>query len=181
MITSFVVAIVVLGYAGRLLHGIGLVSRPDAFVPAVISAGGPNADAWVMIITVGITTVVWLGVTFLTAPEPAPVLEAFYARVRPGGPGWARISNGMGLGRESIPGGSGAWVNWAAGIVAVYGTLFGTGKIIFGYMEQGLGLLALALVAFIWIARSFRSETSDAPGALSMDAAASPIAAASDD
>ncbi|HKB53500.1 MAG TPA: sodium:solute symporter family protein, partial [Ramlibacter sp.] len=127
MITSFVVAIVVLGYAGRMLHAIGLVSRPDAFVPAVVARGGPNADAWGMIITVGITTVVWLSVTFLTAPEPTAVLEAFYMRVRPGGPGWARISRGLGLGRESIPGGAGAWGNWLAGIIAVYGTLFGTG------------------------------------------------------
>jgi Na+/proline symporter len=181
MITSFVVAIVVLGYAGRLLHAMGMVSRPDAFVPAVISAGGPNADAWVMVITVGITTVVWLSVTFLTAPEPKEVLESFYTRVRPGGPGWARISQGMGLGRESIPGGSGAWANWVAGIVAVYGTLFGTGKIIFGYMAQGLGLLAIALVAFLWIARSFRSEGTDAPSPVPVGATVAQAAAGSDD
>jgi len=48
---------------------------------------------------------------------------------------------------ESIPGGAGAWGNWLAGIVAVYGTLFGTGKIIFGYPGQGVVLLAIALSA----------------------------------
>jgi len=180
MITSFVVAIIVLGYAGRLLHAIGLVSRPDAFVPAVVSQGGPNADAWVMIITVAITTVVWISVTFLTAPEPQAVLEAFYMRVRPGGPGWARISGALGLGRESIPGGAGAWGNWLAGIVAVYGTLFGTGKIIFGYPGEGILLLAIALAAFLWIARSFRSEGADTPKPVSVGAA-SPVAAGSDD
>ena len=180
MITSFVVAIIVLGYAGRLLHAIGLVSRPDAFVPAVVAQGGPNADAWVMMITVAITTVVWISVTFLTAPEPQAVLEAFYMRVRPGGPGWSRISGALGLGRESIPGGAGAWGNWVAGIVAVYGTLFGTGKIIFGYPEQGVMLLVIALAAFIWIARSFRSEGADTPKPVSVGAA-SPVAAGSDD
>ncbi|MBX6332589.1 MAG: hypothetical protein IRY91_12145, partial [Gemmatimonadaceae bacterium] len=57
-----------------------------------------------------------------------------------------------------IPGGAGAWLNWIAGIVAVYGALFGVGKIIFGYLGNGLALLAVALVAFLWIARSFREE-----------------------
>lgn len=180
MITSFVVATIVLGYAGQMLHALGLVSRPDAFVPAVVAEGGPNADAWVMIITVAITTVVWVSVTFLTAPEPQAVLEAFYLRVRPGGPGWVRISGALGLGRESIPGGSGAWANWLAGIVAVYGTLFGTGKIIFGYPGQGVLLLAIALAAFLWIARSFRSESADTPKPVPVGAV-SPVAAGSDD
>ncbi|HEU4641762.1 MAG TPA: sodium:solute symporter family protein [Gemmatimonadaceae bacterium] len=157
MIASFVTSLVVLGYLGRLLHALGLAPA-DAFVPAVVRNGGLNADAWVMVITVAVTTVVWLAVTFLTLPEPDEVLEAFYRRVRPGGPGWARVSKRMGLGREQIPGGAGAWANWVAGIVAVYGTLFGTGKIIFGYVTSGIVLLVVALLAFIWIARSFREE-----------------------
>ena len=37
-----------------------------------------------------------------------------------------------GFGREGIPGGALAWTNWIAGIVAVYSTLFGIGKLIFG-------------------------------------------------
>src|SRR5262245_45456496 len=74
-------------------------------VQARFPAGDPNADAWIMIIVVAITTVVWLTVTFMTKPEPAPVLEAFYRRVRPGGPGWAAISTRLGYGREGIPGG----------------------------------------------------------------------------
>ena len=67
--------------------------------------------------------------------------------------------SGSGFGRESTPGGALAWTNWIAGIVAVYSTLFGIGKIIFGEMGTGLVLLAIAVVAFAWIARSFRNET----------------------
>ena len=48
----------------------------------------PRDFAWLMLITVGITTVVWLGVTFLTAPEDAQTLVAFYRRTRPGAAGW---------------------------------------------------------------------------------------------
>jgi len=122
------------------------------------AVGDLRADAWVMLVTVAVSTVVWLGVTFATKPEPDRVLEAFYRRVRPGGPGWAVVSERAGFGRESIPGGALAWTNWIAGIVAVYSTLFGIGKIVLGSLLQGLVMLAIAVVAFSWIARSFREE-----------------------
>ena len=38
----------------------------------------PVDFAWIMIITVAITTVVWLAATFLTKPEPEDTLVAFY-------------------------------------------------------------------------------------------------------
>ncbi|MDQ4081237.1 MAG: Na+:solute symporter [Gemmatimonadota bacterium] len=138
MITSFIVSVT----AMQLV--------PQRF------AGTPNADAWVMLVTVAVSTIVWLSVTFLTSPEPDGVLDAFYRRVRPGGPGWVAVSKRLGFGRESIPGGGLAWANWIAGILAVYGTLFGIGKIVFGEWGPGLLLLLVAGAAFAWIARSFR-------------------------
>jgi SSS family solute:Na+ symporter len=78
--------------------------------------------------------------------------------VRPGGPGWLRISNKLGYGREEIPGGRLAWANWLAGVIAVYATLFGIGKIIFGEWVAGAVLVAVAAVAFAWIARSFTGD-----------------------
>ena len=116
--------------------------------------GDLRADAWVMLTTVVVSTVIWLAVTFLTPPEPAATLEAFYLRVRPGGPGWARVSRGLGLGREPIPGGALAWTHWIAGIVAVYGSLFGIGKLVFGEIATGAVLLAVSALAFLWIARA---------------------------
>jgi Na+/proline symporter len=127
-------------------------------VPGRFAAGDPNADAWIMISTVAVTTVTWIATTFLTKPEPDATLDAFYRRVRPGGPGWRQVSQRLGYGRESIPGGALAWTNWIAGIVAVYSTLFGLGKLVFGQIATGLILLSVAVVAFAWIARSFRSD-----------------------
>jgi Na+/proline symporter len=127
-------------------------------IPPRFPAGDPNATAWVMISTVAVTTVAWVGTTFLTSPEPVATLDAFYRRVRPGGPGWRTVSERLGYGRESIPGGALAWTNWIAGIVAVYATLFGLGKLVFGQMGAGIALLAVAAAAFAWIARSFRSD-----------------------
>jgi len=116
-----------------------------------------------MLVTVLCSTVVWVAVTFATAPEPDRVLEAFYRRVRPGGAGWARISTKLGYGREPIPGGALAWTNWVAGIVAVYATLFGIGKIVFGFTGVGIAMLVVAALAFYWISRSFTNESALSP------------------
>jgi len=141
MIASFVVSLIaIVTVKGRF---------PD---------GDLRGDAWVMLITVAVSTIVWLAVTFLTAPEPDSTLNAFYERVRPGGPGWRRVSERLGYGRESIPGGALAWTNWLAGIIAVYASLFGVGKLIFGQTLAGVIMLVVAVLAFLWIARAFREE-----------------------
>jgi Na+/proline symporter len=134
-----------------------------AYIAPRFAPADPNATATVMLVTVAASTAVWLGVTLLTRPEPDATLDAFYMRVRPGGPGWARVSRRLGLGREPIPGGALAWTNWVAGVIAVYATLFGIGKIVFGFTAEGLVMLAVAAAAFAWIARSFRSEADARP------------------
>jgi hypothetical protein len=45
-----------------------------------------------------------------------------------------------------------------AGVVAVYASLFGIGKVVFGELGSGFLMLGIAAVAFAWIARSFRNE-----------------------
>jgi hypothetical protein len=118
-----------------------------------------------MLVTVVVSTIVWVAVTYLTAPEPDETLDAFYLRVRPGGPGWEHVSRRLGFGRESTPGGVLAWTNWIAGIVGVYSILFGIGKLIFGNYESATILIVISVVAFAWIARSFQSEEGPPPAA----------------
>jgi Na+/proline symporter len=141
MVASFVISV------------IALKTIAPRFAP-----GDSNADAVVMLVTVALSTIIWLTVTYLTQPESDAVLDSFYKRVRPGGPGWAHVSARLGFGREHIPGGALAWTNWVAGIVAVYSSLFGSGKIIFGEITPGVIMLVIAALAFSWIARSFRME-----------------------
>ncbi len=129
-----------------------------AWIRPRYAASDPNGDAMVMLVTVAVTTVVWVSVTFATQPESPAILESFYKRVRPGGPGWVAVSTRLGYGREPIPGGALAWTNWIAGVIAVYASLFGIGKVIFGEYGLGIGLLVLAVVAFAWIARSFTED-----------------------
>lgn len=40
----------------------------------------------------GLTVVTWLVVTYLMPPEPMAVLERFYRKVHPGGPGWEPVA-----------------------------------------------------------------------------------------
>ena len=78
--------------------------------------------------------------------------------MRPGGPGWRRIAAKLGYAVEATPGGALAWTNWVAGIIAVYASLFGIGKLIFGETLTGVVMLCVAALAFAWIARAFREE-----------------------
>jgi Na+/proline symporter len=127
-------------------------------------AEDPRIASTVLLVTVAVSTVVWVATTLLTRPESDAVLDGFYRRVRPGGPGWAVVSKRLGFGREPIPGGALAWTNWLAGVVAVYASLFGIGKVVFGELGPGIAMLAVAAVAFAWIARSFRTEAPQPEG-----------------
>ncbi len=87
------------------------------------------------------TTVVWLIVTYLTKPERNETLLRFYRKVHPGGIGWKPIAAQLPEVRSDGNFGR-AFINWICGVVMVYASLFGIGKIIFG--EYGLALLYLA-------------------------------------
>jgi SSS family transporter len=114
--------------------------------------------AVVMLWTVGVTTAVWLAVTLLTPPESAATLEAFYRRVRPGGPGWRAVAGRLGFGEDRIPGGALSWVNWIAGLVAVFATLAGTGQLLLGSALKGVVGLAAAAGALALILRNLRAD-----------------------
>jgi Na+/proline symporter len=116
----------------------------------------PVEWAWIILATVAASTVAWLSTTFLTAPESDATLVAFYQRVRPGGPGWARIARAAGYGREPIAGSPFNALNWLAGVVAVYSALFGVGRLIFGATSSATAWLGLAALAFGWIAWDLR-------------------------
>src|ERR1043166_4308424 len=159
--------------ASFAVSAICFITVPGRWYPV----GDPRNDSTIMLITVAVSTIIWLSVTYLTPAEDEAVLASFYRRVRPGGPGWAAVSEKLGFGREQIPGGALAWTNWVAGIVAVYSTLFGIGKLVFGEWGAGLILLVVAGLAFWWISRSFRGE--QAPPAPAVETRA-PVAVAAD-
>lgn len=111
-----------------------------------LNSDQPADFAWIMIITVGITTAVWLAATYLTAPEPKEVLVSFYRRTRPSTLGWSPVAA---LAPDVKPSRDGAanLLDWICGCILIYGTLFGVGKILLHEMVPGLGMLACGLAA----------------------------------
>jgi Na+/proline symporter len=116
----------------------------------------PVQWAWIMLATVGGSLLVWITVTLSTRPEPEELLRRFYLRVRPGGRGWRDVAASLGLEGEPMDGGALNWTNWVAGVVAVYATLFGVGKWIFGERWLAAFLLGLAFASFVWIGNNLR-------------------------
>jgi Na+/proline symporter len=111
----------------------------------------PVDFAWIMIVTVAITTAVWLTVTFLTRPESDQTLVKFYRRTRPGAWGWGPIARIA----PDVPRSNNGWysaLDWLGGCALIYGVLFGTGKLLLGEWTAGLLLLGMGLVggAAIW-------------------------------
>jgi solute:Na+ symporter, SSS family len=111
-----------------------------------------------MLITVLVTTVVWLGVTFATKPETEATLDRFYRQVRPGGPGWRRVAARLGYGNDRIPGGALSWVNWVAGLAAVYCAVVSLGALLTGSSTRGLLYGVAAIAAFALIMRNLQAD-----------------------
>lgn len=91
------------------------------------------------------TTVVWIGVTFLTKPTDMLTLKAFFTRVHPGG-AWKPVAiqlpsvkQDAGLGKLVV--------DWVAGIVLVYNMLFGLGKLFLGETQMAMMFFLIAAAA----------------------------------
>jgi Na+/proline symporter len=108
----------------------------------------PLGFAQSLLVTVGVTTVAWLAVTYATPPEAPAVLDAFYRRAAPAGPGWSAVSRRTGI--TSPDPVAPNVINWLLGIVMVYAVLFGLGELFFGSfggVALSAGLAAAAAFA----------------------------------
>ncbi|MCK5454643.1 MAG: sodium:proline symporter, partial [Calditrichia bacterium] len=114
-----------------------------------MDTGNAATFAKVMLITVISSSAVWLTVTFLTQPDNESTLLNFYEKVHPGGSLWKPIAK-----KSSVEGDRGLiWnlVDWMVGIILIYSTLFGVGKIILGNVLIGSILLIVAGLSFGFI------------------------------
>ena len=111
----------------------------------------------ILALTVAGSTVVWVAVTFLTAPVARDRLVAFYRRVRPYG-WWGGIAAESGMPRA--PGLGRMVASWLAGTVMVLAATLSVGRFLLGSPLAGCGYLAAAAVgaavAFVAARRSRR-------------------------
>ena len=121
--------------------------------------GHPVPTHIALVLTIAVTTVVWITVTFLTKPADRTTLVNFYKLVRPGGRGWepVRAEAGVGATPDSLPN---ALLCWVTGISFVYSALFGAGSFIYGKTTLGLvwaaifvasGLGLVKLLPKLWV------------------------------
>ena len=124
-----------------------LIGRPQPF-----SGSDPVIFAKTTLCTTGITTLVWIAVTLLTAAEPNDTLVKFYTKVRPQITGWQPVAKLAGdvpvtrdLGRNLL--------SWIIGCILIYSALFSIGKLCFGFYLEGLLLAVLAIASALAISR----------------------------
>jgi len=121
MISSFVTSIVLLALSRR-----GVLFSAHA----------------ALVITVVVTTICWLLAAYMAPQTDNEVLKTFYRKVRPFGPGWARIRREVGSIEaertgENIPL---ALLGWMAGCAAIWSSLFAVGNFLYGRTGPALWL-----------------------------------------
>ena len=110
-----------------------------------------------LLVTIAVTTICWLLAAYLAPQTDREVLHSFYRKVRPVGPGWARIraelgpleDDGLGT-RENIPL---ALLGWVAGCMMIWSGLFAVGNVLYGRIGYALVLSAIFIVSGLAVIR----------------------------
>jgi Na+/proline symporter len=105
-----------------------------------------------LLLSVGITTAVWLAVAYFGPRTDRATLLSFYRLVRPAGPGWADIRREAGVpaAPDSLPQ---ALLGWVLGLAFVYGALFGVGSMLFGHTTIGAIWLTVTAISGFGLVR----------------------------
>ena len=125
------------------------------FVAARQGAGIPPHVA--LLVTVGVTTAVWIAVAYVGPATDRETLVRFYRQVRPAGPGWARLRRETGVGASSDNLAE-SLLAWVLGCSFVYAALFGTGSFLYGATVQGMFWSVVFVLSGAWLARIMRKQ-----------------------
>jgi Na+/proline symporter len=96
-----------------------------------------------LVVSVALTTALWLAVAYLTPATSPEALKNFYTVVRPAGPGWRaiRAETNLPASTDNLPAGL---LSVALGATAIWSALFATGSFLYGLTARGLLLALLA-------------------------------------
>jgi SSS family solute:Na+ symporter len=108
------------------------------------------------LLSVGITTFAWVGVTLLTKPSDIETLKNFVRITQPGGKGWQTVTDQMSS--SELTNNKEGWnvprgiVCMLVGAFAIYGALFTTGFFLYGEIRSAslLGVATLAAFYALW-------------------------------
>src|SRR5690606_16937033 len=112
------------------------------------------SSATTLLLSIAVTTVIWVTVAYVTPPTPRDTLRRFYELVRPAGPGWRQVREESGLppSHDNLPSGILAAF---LGAIAVWSMLFAVGAGLYGQTLRAFVLSALALVTGFGCVRVF--------------------------
>ena len=124
------------------------------FIAGYFNFANTGLEGWQKI-TIGavITTIVWIGATFLTPPDDEEILRKFVKKVNPGGLGWNKFRESGNPEPWSVLNGI---VAMLLGCFAVYGFLLGTGQLIYGQTASGGMLLIMGGLATFRLKKRFK-------------------------
>ena len=106
-----------------------------------------------------VTTIIWVIATYVTKPESNEVLQSFYKKIQPGGPGWTKVVEDAKKEnveivnpneKWSVPSGISAML---LGVVLVYSMMFATGHWIYGKTTSALILTGVVIVSGLLLIR----------------------------
>jgi len=109
-----------------------------------------------------ITTIGWLGVTFVTPVESEETLESFCRLVRPSGPGWKPVYDKAHRGGSPIPPPNPSdslplgILRMLLGCIAIYSALFATGYWLYGEFDGAMILTISSFLAAVLLAVTYR-------------------------
>ena len=132
----------------------------------ILNKNGVHVSTHIALLTtIVFTTACWLAAVFLGPPTDHQKLIEFYRRVRPFGPGWARVRKMAGVSEEearatheNIPL---ALLGWAAGCTAIWSSLFIVGNYLYGrtgYALFLLGVFAVSGLTLLYVVKNLWSN-----------------------
>ncbi len=146
---------------------LSILLKTTALGPFLFAADSGVFPVWgeipfVMIVT----TAIWLITTFMTKPESNEVLQSFYKRIQPGGPGWAKVVNDarkdniqIDTGEKwSVPSGI---IAMLLGVILVYSMMFATGYWIYGQTTSALIFSGVVLISGFLLIKAWNRMKKD--------------------
>ena len=115
-----------------------------------------------LIIGVTITTISWLTVTMITPPSSMDVLQNFYKKIQPGGPGWKKIVEESENSGVIISGKKEKWdvpsgiLCMVFGSISVYSVLFGVGYILYSKTTLGLVFIIISAISVLLLMKFWK-------------------------
>ena len=123
-------------------------------VAGYFNFGDSSLENWQKIVIGAVlTTIVWVLATYFTPPDDEETLRNFVKKVNPGGPGWAKYSNGISIEPWPVPKGI---LSMVLGCTAVYGFLLGVGQFIYGETGSGVFIVGVGTLASIGLFKIWR-------------------------